>query len=79
MKTIAADRFERHCLRLLDEVVASGEPLTITKGGKPIAQLTAAPVEQMDDWAGAMRGIGEILGDLVAPAVEPDAWAAPRE
>lgn len=79
MKTIAAGSFKQHCLRLLDEVAISGEPLVITKRGKPVAQLSPVPVERMGDWAGAMRGTGEILGDLVAPAVEPDEWAALRE
>ncbi|MGH9380153.1 MAG: type II toxin-antitoxin system Phd/YefM family antitoxin [Thermoanaerobaculia bacterium] len=76
MKTIAAGSFKQHCLRILDEVAVSGEPLVITKRGKPVAQLVPAPVKRLDDWAGAMRGTGEILGDLVAPAVEPDEWAA---
>lgn len=79
MKTIAAGHFKQHCLRLLDEVAVSGEPLVITKRGKPVAQLTQVPVQRSDDWAGAMRGSGEILGDLVAPAVAPDEWAALRE
>jgi prevent-host-death family protein len=79
VKTIPAGEFKQHCLRLLDQVGISGEPLIITKRGKPVAQLVPLPAESLDDWAGAMRGTGEILGDLVAPVAEAEEWAALRE
>ena len=78
MRTLPAGKFKQTCLRLLDEVGESGEPIVITKRGKPVAQL--APIERgrHEDWLGAMRDRGEILGDLTAPAVEPDEWNALR-
>jgi prevent-host-death family protein len=79
MRRIAAGQFKQHCLRLLDEVGASGEPLVITKRGRPIAQLVPVGPEQLDDWRGAMSDRGEIRGDLVAPAIEPPEWHALRE
>jgi prevent-host-death family protein len=79
MKTIPAGEFKQRCLRLLDRVGVSGEPLVITKRGRPVAQLVPVPAECRDDWAGSMRGTGEILGDLVAPAVGPEEWAALRK
>jgi prevent-host-death family protein len=79
MKTIAAGEFKQTCLRLLDEVGVSGEPITITKRGKPVAQLTPVAAQGDDDWAGAMRGSMEITGDLVAPAVEPKEWEVLRD
>lgn len=80
VKTIPAGEFKQHCLRLLDQVGVSGEPLVITKRGKPVAQLVPFRPSPRDDWAGAMRGTGEILGDLVAPPVaEAEQWAALRE
>jgi prevent-host-death family protein len=79
MKMIAAGTFKQTCLRLLDEVAETGETVVITKRGRPVAQLTPVPADARDDWAGAMRGTGRILGDLVAPATTPGEWAAESE
>jgi prevent-host-death family protein len=76
MRTIAAGEFKQTCLRLLDEVGVSGEPVLITKRGKPVAQLTPVAPQHQDDWAGALRDRGSIHGDLVAPAAEADEWEA---
>lgn len=78
MKTIAAGEFKQTCLRILDEVGASGEPIVITKRGQPVAQLSAVKPGRAEDWLGAMRDRGEIQGDLVAPATEPGEWDALR-
>jgi prevent-host-death family protein len=39
MKQITATQFKARCLRLLDEVAETGEPLVITKHGRPVARL----------------------------------------
>jgi prevent-host-death family protein len=78
MRTIAAGEFKQTCLRLLDEVGASGEPIVITKRDKPVAQLTPVKPQRPDEWRGALRERGEIEGDLVAPATEPGEWDALR-
>lgn len=79
MRTMPAGEFKQTCLRLLDEVGVSGEPIVITKRGKAVAQLTPVEPERADDWLGAMRERGEIRGDLIAPAVDPSEWDALRE
>jgi antitoxin (DNA-binding transcriptional repressor) of toxin-antitoxin stability system len=79
MKVIAAGEFKQTCLRLLEEVGQSREPILITKRGKAMAQLVPVDPERLEDWRGAMRDRGEVRGDLVAPAVEPDEWNALRE
>jgi prevent-host-death family protein len=78
VRTIAAGEFKQRCLRLLDEVGASGEPIVITKRGRAVAQLTPVPSARYEDWRGAMSGQGEIMGDLVAPATDPGDWDALR-
>lgn len=78
MKTIAAGEFKQTCLRLLDEVGASGEPILITKRDKAVAQLVPVKPGRAEDWLGAMRDRGEIRGDLVAPTTEPGEWQALR-
>ena len=74
MRTIPAGEFKQTCLRLLDEVGASGEPIVITKRGKAVAQLAPVKPERSDDWLGAMRERGEVKGDLVAPATDLAEW-----
>ncbi len=76
MKSIAAGTFKQTCLRVLDEVEETRETVVITKRGRPVAQLAPLPPDALGDWAGAMRGTGRILGDLVAPAATPEHWAA---
>jgi prevent-host-death family protein len=79
MRTIAAGEFKQRCLRLLDEVEASGEPLVITKRGRAVAELTPVASRRRDDWIGSMRGRVEIHGDIVAPAADPDEWEVLRD
>ena len=78
MRKIAAGEFKQHCLRLLDEVAASGEPIVITKRGRPVAQLSPVGPQRHEDWRGAMSDRGELRGDLVAPALDPREWDALR-
>ncbi len=78
MRTMPAGEFKQVCLRLLDEVGESGEPIVITKRGKAVAQLAPLQPGRAEDWLGALRERGDIRGDLVAPAGEPDEWEALR-
>lgn len=72
-----AGEFKAQCLELMDRVAASGDVIVITKRGKPVAQLTALPVERRATLAGYLKDEIEYVGDVVAP-VEID-WgpAAP--
>jgi antitoxin (DNA-binding transcriptional repressor) of toxin-antitoxin stability system len=38
-KMIGAAEFKAHCLRILDEVERTGEPVTITKRGRVVGEL----------------------------------------
>ncbi len=79
MKTIPAGEFKQTCLRLLDEVGVSGEPIVVTKRGRPVAQLVPVDASSRPDWLGSMRGQMEIIGDLVEPAAEPEEWEVLRD
>lgn len=58
-RRIGAGEFKAKCLRLMDQVAATGERIVITKRGKPVAEL------------GPVRGqSGSLL--LVATALEHD-------
>jgi prevent-host-death family protein len=71
---INAAQFKAKCLKLIDEVAATREPLIITKRGKPLAKLVPIEDETPTPLFGYMKGTIQILGDIVN--VPHDAWAA---
>jgi len=75
MKAFKASEFKAKCLAILDEVERTGEPVAISKRGRIVAQLVR-PANDVRYPQHALRGKGETLGDIVAPALPPDAWEA---
>lgn len=63
--TIPAGEFKAKCLKLMDKVAKDRQPLTITKHGKPVAQLVPVPAER--NIIGAMRGSVLWEGDIISP------------
>jgi len=54
-KRITATQFKARCLRLLDEVAETGQPLLVTKRGRVVARVE--PPSQPAD----LRGSAELL------------------
>ncbi len=52
-KEITATQFKARCLRLLDEVAETGEPLVITKHGRAVARVE--PPLGVDDLRGSVK------------------------
>lgn len=74
-KTMRASEFKARCLQAMDEVAASGEPIVITKRGKPIAQL--APIAaRPTTLRGFLKGQVRSIGNIVEPVGVP--WDAER-
>lgn len=71
---ISAAEFKAKCLKLIDEVAATHEPLIITKRGKPLAKLVPIEDETLQPMFGYMKGTVTITGDIVAP-IDVD-WSA---
>jgi prevent-host-death family protein len=71
--SIPAAVFKAECLKLMDEVARTGQPIVITKHGKPVAQLVPVPAEPKSLF-GYMRNSVTIKGDVVAPTDE--SWSA---
>ena len=69
MKTMAAGAFKAHCLSVMDEVKAKRQAVVITKHGKPVAKLVPAD-KRVDDIYNFFKGKGEVVGDVVSPAIE---------
>jgi prevent-host-death family protein len=82
MRTMKAGEFKAKCLGVLDEVHQTGEPVLITKRGKPVAKVTAlaATAEKRTDVASifeSLRGLATIVGnpeDLIEPLVPTEEW-----
>ena len=66
MRTMKASEFKAKCLQLMDEVAEGGEPIVITKNGRPVAQLSPV-VPRPKTLAGLHRGQIRIVGDIMEP------------
>lgn len=73
-KIVSASEFKATCLKLIDEMNRTGQPVTITRRGKVVAEMTpkgeeaAKPARTI---IGSMKGSVTILGDIVGP-IDPD-------
>ncbi|HEX7705870.1 MAG TPA: type II toxin-antitoxin system Phd/YefM family antitoxin [Thermoanaerobaculia bacterium] len=65
---IPASEFKARCLALIDEVNETGEPITITKRGRVVAQLTAAGDVDERPWL-KVRGKARWNGDPLDPVI----------
>lgn len=77
MESMPVSEFKATCLAVLKRVKRTGQPVTVTRFGKPVAEVgppRPAPTEA--GWLGCMSGRAEILGDVVRPALESDEWGA---
>jgi prevent-host-death family protein len=77
MKTMAAGKFKAQCLKVMDRVNATREPVIITKNSRPVAKLV--PVDPIaKDSLGSLVGIIEIVGDIESPLQPAEDWEALR-
>jgi len=77
IRTIPAGQFKARCLKIMDDVRVTRQPVMITKKGKPVAKLVPADAAPQDVF-GCLRGEVEILGDIVSPAVPLEDWEVLR-
>jgi prevent-host-death family protein len=78
MKSVAISEFKAHCLTLLEGVARTGEPILVTKRGKPLARVTPSGNTNALSPQDTLRGTVEILGDVLEPVAPLSAWNAPR-
>lgn len=71
-RTISAAEFKARCLGLLERVARTGEPLVVTRRGRPVAKVV--PVEAPAPRS--LRGSVTVHGDIVGPIL--DAWDLDR-
>jgi len=75
MKQVPAGQFKTHCLAIMDEVQATGNPVLVTKHGRPVVKLVPAKAKD-DNIFGYMAGKAKIVGDIVSPASPIEDWDA---
>jgi prevent-host-death family protein len=73
MKQMRASAFKARCLAVMDDVQATGEPVIVTKRGKPVVKVV--PVEPANrDIFGFMADKFDIVGDIESPVVPLKDW-----
>ena len=64
-RSIGAAAFKAECLKIMDEVARTGESVTITKRGRPVAELKPIRPKKTSLY-GAMKG-SVLYEDMVRP------------
>lgn len=78
-ETVPISEFKARCLALLERVRRTGQPLIVTRHGKPIAEVGPPSTHRSSiSWLGSAAGSARITGDIMAPAAELDEWEAFR-
>jgi prevent-host-death family protein len=74
-KTVAAGEFKAKCLRIMDRVSTTREPVIVTKKGKPLVKLIPIS-EATPEVFGCLRDRLEIAGDIESPIITVANWEA---
>jgi prevent-host-death family protein len=80
MRKMAAGEFKARCLAILDEVNRTGEPVIVTKRGKPVARvdlpyaIAKSESDSPDSLFGCLKGMATITGDIVGSEFTDEEW-----
>jgi prevent-host-death family protein len=75
MEEMAISKFKATCLAVLERVRRTGQPILITRFGKPVAEVVPpSPKPRPESWLGSLRDSGSIAGDIVGPASSEEDW-----
>ncbi|HEV2990624.1 MAG TPA: type II toxin-antitoxin system Phd/YefM family antitoxin [Candidatus Angelobacter sp.] len=77
-KAVSAHAFKTRCLAIIDQVHETGEPVLITKRGRPIAELVPVKEKKLSKFLGRLQGVVRIVGDIETPIEPAKAWKALR-
>jgi prevent-host-death family protein len=75
-KRIGAAEFKANCLRILDEIERNGESVTVTKRGRPVAEVKPVEKKERRSIIGAMKGSVLRYERPFDPATDPGDWHA---
>lgn len=68
--SIPAGKFKAECLREIEHVKQTGEPLVVTKRGKPIVKILPISEDTKETYFGCCSDTMEIMGDIMLPIDE---------
>lgn len=71
-RTMPANEFKTHCLRVMDEVAETGREVIVTKHRRPVAKLVPMPAP--GGIVGLFKGVMTVSGDIDKPAIPLDEW-----
>jgi prevent-host-death family protein len=72
MSRMRASLFKARCMKIMDDVKATGEPVVITKRGAPVVKVVPV-VSEGSDLFGFMSGEARIVGDIEDPIAPSEA------
>ena len=81
MMTITVTEFKAKCLAYFDQMSRSGETMTVTKRGRPLATIlpaTTGPELEEKPWL-KLRGKAVIHADIIAPVLPDSAYSTLRK
>jgi len=64
-RVVSASEFKAKCLAYLTEIEQSGQSITVTRRGKPVAVLGPAKRSGLKSPANSLAGKVRIVGDIV--------------
>ena len=73
MKQMRAGVFKARCLAVMDDIKASGEPVVVTKRGKPVVKVIPFTADNSEIF-GFMADRMTIIGDIESPVVPLKDW-----
>ena len=76
-KMIGVAEFKAHCLRIIDEVDRSRESVTITKRGRPVAEVHPIAKEKEEIAFGRLKSAVYSFQDPFSPAYD-EPWDAEK-
>lgn len=79
MESMSISTFKATCLAVLQRVQDTGEPVLVTKRGRPVAEVVPhSATTSAARPLGALAGTATMLDDLVEPALPAEQWDALR-
>jgi prevent-host-death family protein len=79
MEQIAISKFKATCLAVLERVNQTGEPILVTRFGKPVAAIMPPGIAHHVPRFGTGIGSAEILGDIVGSISDESDWEAAQD
>jgi prevent-host-death family protein len=75
---ISVTEFKAKCLAIFERIRETGESVTVTKHGIPVAEVVPPYPGKARSPQDELKGSVRVLGDIVRPVLPPSSWEAER-